>query len=79
MDMMNTLWAFLFFCVLCFTVCRVISLRIHQRDHRLYDGNDASTMQDVHRGLQRMEDRVEALETLLIERSNKQMSRREFE
>ncbi len=50
----------------------------HKDPHkRRHDSDDARTMQEINRGLQRMEDRIEALETLLMDRPERSRPRRE--
>ncbi|MDK1021384.1 MAG: hypothetical protein QGD90_07080 [Candidatus Hydrogenedentes bacterium] len=53
------------------------ALRFKGRHNRRYDSDDARTMQEINRGLQRMEDRIEALETLLMDRPERSRPRRE--
>ena len=76
---MTTFWTFLFFCVLCATVVRVMTLRMKDDKHRIFGGDDTETMQEIHRGLQRMEERVEALETLLMDRTRDRRTHVEVE
>jgi len=45
--------------------------RVRRTDKR-YSQEDAELMQELHRGLQRMEQRIEALETLLLERTERE-------
>ncbi len=53
------------------------ALRPRGRRHRRHDSEDARTMQEINRGLQRMEDRIEALETLLMDRPERSRPHRE--
>jgi len=46
-------------------------LRGDPRARHKHNGQDARIIQELHRGLARMEERIEALETLLLERHGK--------
>jgi len=46
-----------------------------KRTNRGVDPEEAKLMQEIHRGLQKMEDRVESLETLLIEEARARKER----
>jgi phage shock protein B len=46
-----------------------VSIGALRGDNNHIAKDDASLIQDLHRGLARMEDRVETLETILLERS----------
>jgi phage shock protein B len=66
-----------------FTICatmvllRVMSSKYKRRDKE--ESPDIETMQEMNRGLQRMEDRIEALETLLMDSQKKRQAKSEFE
>lgn len=72
-------WPFIFFCVACATICRVMAYRVRERDARGTGSTDTQLIQEIHRGLQRMEDRVEALETIIIDRAHHEPAHTEFE
>ena len=76
---MSTFWTFLFVCVICGTVCRVMASKVQAKEENRYGSDDTLMIQEIHRGLQRMEDRVEALETLLMDRVQRYPARSEFE
>lgn len=58
---------FLVVLTVCATVCVLRGLRLKYRHDRSYDADDAGTMQEINRGLQRMESRIESLETLIMD------------
>ena len=68
----------LFFIVLtiCATIVALRALRLKYRHDRRYDADDARIMQEINRGMQRMEDRVESLETLLMDQPERSRSHR---
>lgn len=66
--MSGVVWAFLFFCVFCGTICRIATARVQSRDRSGTGADDMAMVQEVHRGLKRMEDRLEALETIIMDR-----------
>ncbi len=68
---------FLVVLTICVTVVALRALRLKYRHDRRYDSDDARIMQEINRGMQRMEDRVEALETLLMDRPERARSHRE--
>ena len=53
--------------------------RVRARDARGTGSSDTELIQEIHRGLQRMEDRVEALETIIIDRAHREPAHSEFE
>ncbi len=61
---------FLIVLTICTTIVILHALRRKYRHDRRYDADDARIMQEINRGMQRMEDRVESLETLLMDRSD---------
>ncbi|MCH8203700.1 MAG: phage-shock protein [Candidatus Hydrogenedentes bacterium] len=69
------------FFLIVLTICAMIvalrALRLKYRHARRYDADDTRIMQEINRGMQRMEDRVESLETLLMDRPERSRSRRE--
>ncbi len=68
---------FLVVLTICATIVVLRALRLKYRHDRRYDSDDTRTMQEINRGLQRMEDRIEALETLLMDRPERSRSLRE--
>ena len=50
-----------------------------KHSRRGVDPEEAKLMQQIHQGLQRMDDRVESLETLLIEQSRARKEREKME
>ncbi len=60
---------FLVVLTICVTICILRALSNRNRRDSRYDTDDTRIMQEINRGMQRMEDRVEALETLLMDRS----------
>ena len=68
---------FLIVLTICTTIVISHALRRKYRHDRRYDADDARIMQEINRGMQRMEDRVESLETLLMDRPERSRSRRE--
>lgn len=70
--MFSSFWTFLFLCVICGTICRIMAINVKKRESRGYGSEDTRIIQEIHRDLQRMDERVEALETLLMERVRKQ-------
>lgn len=48
-------------------VFRLIEKRIDRRDKRLFDVDETRLIQELHQGFSRLEDRVEALEAILME------------
>ena len=75
---MSWFWIFLFLCVICGTVCRVMVTKVQAKEENRYGNDDTLMIQEIHRGLQRMEERVEALETLLMDRVQRYPERSEF-
>jgi phage shock protein B len=59
------LWTFIVVCVICATVCRLAARRVERCDEHASD--DTRVIQEIHRGLRRMEQRIEALETIVID------------
>lgn len=60
-------WTFLTVCVVSFCVTRVTIVKLKARERSGYTEDDTRTTQEIHQSLERMQKRVEALETLLIE------------
>jgi len=52
----------------------LIALKIVKGGSNEQDAQEARLIQDIHHGLQRMEQRVEALETILLEKERKDQS-----
>lgn len=77
--MLSPIWTFLFFCVICATLCRIISVKVSAREAHGGGEEDTRMIQEIYRGLQRMEDRIEALETLLMDRAPYETARTKFE
>ncbi len=68
---------FMVILTICATIVTLRALRLKYRHDRRYDADDARVMQEINRGLQRMEDRIDALETLLMDRSDFKRTHRE--
>lgn len=75
---MEDFWAFMTVLTICVTICAMRGLRLKYRRDDKKSEPDVREMQEMNRGLQRMEDRIEALETLLMDRP-KASSTREWE
>ncbi len=75
----HQLWAFLALCVICFTAIRILSIVMKRSDRRTSDPDEVRAMQELNRGLGRMEERIGALETLLIDRSSRKSVARDWE
>ncbi len=60
--------------VLGVTIVLIIKVLKGGRSGRGLDDDEARVMQEIHQGLERMERRVEALETLLLDRERKDES-----
>ena len=75
--MSGSIMYFLIVVTICVTIVILRALRLKYRHDRRYDADDTRIMQEINRGLQRMEDRVEALETLLMDRSDFKRTHRE--
>lgn len=71
--------AYLIVLTVCATLVllRVLGSKYRHRDRE--ESPDIETMQEMNRGLQRMEDRIEALETLLMEVNKRRQAKSEFE
>ncbi len=52
----------------------LIALKILKGSSSEQDAQEARLIQDIHTGLQRMEKRVEALETIMLEKERKDQS-----
>jgi len=65
--MSATVWFLVIFCVGCATLCRLAALKVQARDARGTGAADIEMIQDIHRGLHQMEDRMESLETIIME------------
>ena len=63
----------------CGTVILLRMLRLKYRDRDRQESPDVGTMQEMNRGLQRMEERIEALETLLMDVQKRRQAKSEFE
>ena len=68
--MSGSIMYFLIVLTICVTIVVLRALRLKYRHDRRYDADDARIMQEINRGMQRMEVRVESLETLLMDRSD---------
>ena len=75
--MSGSIMYFLIVLTICTTIVVLRALRLKYRHARRYDADDTRIMQEINRGMQRMEDRVESLETLLMDRPERSRSRRE--
>lgn len=73
------LWTFLSICVMCGMVSRIVAMKVKKKESRGYGEEDTRLIQEIHRGLQRMDQRVDALETLLMDRREQEPVHRKFE
>lgn len=64
-------WMVLMLALICWTVCRLAAVRVKRNDSYGFGAADAQTMQELDRSLRRMEDRIQSLETILMDRSRK--------
>ena len=62
------LFEFLALGIICCTIVKIMAKKVEHRDKTDYGDDDTRTIQEIHRGLQRMENRIEALETILMDR-----------
>ncbi len=69
--MYGPFWTFLILCVICATVCRILAIKVRRRDARGYGSEDTRLTQEIHRDLNRMQDRIESLETILMDRQDR--------
>ncbi len=59
--------------ILCGTLLMAIRLKGSvSKKNQKHNADEAATIQELHKGLARMEERTEALETLLLDRSGKE-------
>lgn len=70
---------FLVILAICATICILRALRLKYRHDKRYDSDDTRTMQEISRGLQRMDGRIEALETLLMDRPRGRRPQHDYE
>ena len=79
---MSTFWIVVILCIICGTISNVAASKV-KRDDSGYASDDTKMMQQIYRGLQRMENRIEALETLIMDsaqdRSQARSVQSEFE
>ncbi len=61
------IWMLIAICVVCATISRVSCRKIRHKDNGENNRGDTQMIQEIHRGLQRMEGRIEALETLIMD------------
>lgn len=66
---MNGFWIFMVLCVICATVTRIVTAKLRYRESNRYNDDDTRITQEIHGGLIRMDERIEALETILMERT----------
>jgi phage shock protein B len=64
---------------ICATIVALRVLRLKYRHRDSTEGPDIETMQEMNRGLQRMDQRIEALETLLMDSRKNKSAKSEFE
>lgn len=64
--MSSGLTAIIIICIVCGMIVKLAKIALNKRD-RDYNHDDTRTMQEIHRGLQRMERRIESLETLMMD------------
>jgi len=70
---------FLVVLTICATLCVLRGLKLKYRNEAPRDDFDTGTMQEINRGLQRMESRVESLETLLMDQPRRSSARHEMD
>lgn len=46
-------------------------MKVRQRETRGYGSEDTRMTQEIHRDLERMQDRIDSLETILMDRSER--------
>ena len=56
---MSTFWIIVIVCVICGTISNVAASKVKKGDAD-YKADDTQMMQEIYRGLQRMEERIEA-------------------
>lgn len=61
------LFEFLVLCLIGCVIYLALEKKVKHRDKTDYSHQDTRTIQEIHRGLQRMEDRIESLETILMD------------
>jgi phage shock protein B len=61
------LFEFLVLCLIGCVIYLALEKKVKHRDKTDYGDDDTRTIQEIHRGLQRMEDRIESLETILMD------------
>jgi len=71
--------AVIFVVTICATIIALRMLRLKYRHRDREEGPDIETMQEMNRGLQRMDQRIEALETLLMDSQKRKQAKSEFE
>lgn len=64
---MDGLWIFLIVLVACGSFTKIVTAKVNARDRSRFGEEDTRTSQEAYSGLTRLEKRIEALETLLIE------------
>ena len=69
-------FVFLSVLTVCATLCVLRALRLKYRNAAPKDDFDTRTMQEINRGLQRMENRIDSLETLLMDQPRRRSARR---
>lgn len=75
---MSAFWVFIIICVICGTISNVAASKVKKGDAD-YAAEDTQMMQEIYRGLQRMEERIEALETLIMDRAHERSVHSDFE
>jgi hypothetical protein len=72
-------WTFMTILAVCATVCVLKGARSHCREVDEHTGGDERDMRDLNRGFERMERRIEALETLLMDQAQRRTAHHEWE
>ena len=76
---MGFFWEYMGIVTICLTIVSLRGLRLKYRHRDREEGPDIGTMQEMNRGLQRMDQRIEALETLLMDSRKSKSAKSEFE
>jgi len=80
LSMYGPFWTFAFLALIGFVAIKALQVWRGRADRQESDPEDVKLMQEFNRSLHRMEDRIEALETILMERTaRKKPAEREWE
>jgi len=72
-------WTFMTILAICATMCALKGARVRCREADEHSGGDERGMRDLNRGFERMERRIEALETLLMDPAHRRTASREWD